>query len=843
MNVSALFFCVWGYQQKGRYNVRVMSQPRIQAYLNAIVSHDGIILLYRNASGVLCEQVVPCEYVSYLSMDEFRPYASELRRTRAITGISEEGGWVRLRWSSWQTRREACGIDGPFTQRGLTCKEADVSPLRRYMVDHSVQIATPRKVYLDIETDSRVPFSEKERARILCWSLVDYDTGEVVQGVLNENTDVDERRVLNELWVALDPYDMVIAWMSPYKGEFDFEMIRARTERVKATVKDWRRWLYLDHCKTFVRMNSTSATSGEEKQSYKLNAIATALVGESKDDFDSSKTWRSWVAGGAERERLFRYNRQDSRLMYLIERKTGFIALFHTICEVCGCFPESRSLNPSNQLDPFMLRLGRSMDIRFPSSHYDEEENGGKYDGAFVLAPRPNAGILRNIHVMDFASMYPNIILTWNMSPETKDSLCPVNGPIPPGVCRSPATGVAFRTDTRGTLPTALAEMLRLRKHWNSERTARTPNTPEWYEADRRATAYKVAANSFYGLQGSPFSRYYDREVAESITQTGVWLIKKTIGAIQERTWEAVYGDTDSTYVRGPSEEEMCEFEAWLNAEFYPSIVKETGALENFNKIAYEKAFDRLVFTAKKKYCGRLLHYKGKRATADTKPSIAGLEFKRGDATLVTRVFQKEVIDLLMVKCSDNPADYELVINSYLDRVLDGKLTYDEVKISKSLSKPLSEFKTRQKKDGDPVAQQPHVMLAHKLLERGLINSIRSHGLLDVPAGTKIEFVVTDASCSPMKVVWGPEYKGGMYDRYSTWEDQVWPPIKRLLEAAFPAHVWIQYDKVRPKKQRKVCEEQGRLFEEAPQIDLRAKLRLMSNLGLKPSVPAHRRKK
>jgi DNA polymerase elongation subunit (family B) len=828
--------------------------------LNAITHHDRIDFVYRDDAGKLMLKRAPAEYCSFHRLKEIKPYISELKRTRSVTGMVEDGEWLKLRWSSYEARKHACAQEGPLAEHGVKCFEADVSPMRRWLTDHHAEVGHPRFAYLDIETDSRVPFSEKEQARILCWTLIDsQDESVIYSGLLEHDTDEDERRILNELWDACEGYDLLVAWMSPFQGEFDFEMIRARTKAVQANDRHVRRLLYLDHLKVFKRMNSTSAESGEEKRSYKLDAIAQALKVGQKDRFDASKTWEAWCRPDCSQECmrcrgcLYRYNRQDTALMKRIEDKTGFIALFQTLCDVCCIFPESHSLHPTVQMDGFMLQLGRDRQHHFPTKYYEgkEDDDAGKYEGAFVVEPRK--GIQRNIHVGDFKSMYPNNIITWNMSPETKVS-GPPSGPVPDGMCRCPSTGVLFRTDRQGILAAAVAEMLRLREWWNEERTRRTPNTPEWKDADRRATAYKVAANSFYGVVGSPYSRYYDRQVAESITQNGVWLIKKTIEEVTKRGWTTEYGDTDAVYVKGCSQQEFEEFTRWLNAEFYPRIIGATGA-KSVCKMAYEKEFDLVVFAGKKRYCGKLRHYKGKLATEDSEPTIAGFEYKRGDVTRMAAAMQKECIDLLCKKLCVEPALYEPILNRYLDHLLNDPLELDEVKLSKSLSHNLSEYAVKLKADGEPAAQSPHVMLAHELLKRGVVNTRRIRGQLDVPAFTRIEYVVQDAKAAPMRVLWAPEYTGEC-DRFYYWEKMVWPATRRLLDASFPQHDWTKYDRVRPRKLRsgaRVPEGQWALpFGDAPQTGLRntvlpfdvgsAHVTVHTSVGTgAPAVPAQRR--
>lgn len=793
-----------------------------KTYLNAYMEGSTISMVYLREGRLMRTQVTP-EHVSYHRAKDFPPrFRAELSSSRSVRGYREEGKWIRVSWADSYARRAACATAGPLASADIASFEADVSPVRRYVVDHGVEIARPRRAYFDIETDSRISFSEKEKMRILCWSLV-YPDGAHHMSMLEEDSDAAERHLLEELWECLEDVDQLVAW---YGDGFDFVVLEARSTLLKPKgFRHHARMLYLDHLALFKRMNLNSAESGDEKQSMKLQDVSMALLGEGKDDFDASKTWQTWAGGGEGRARLMRYNLQDTDLLRRIEEKTGYVELFLTLCQACRVFPDSASLRPMAQVDTFMLRLGLENGVHFPTRwrEDDEESHFEKFLGAYVMEPKK--GLLRNVHVADFASMYPNIIRTWNISPETKRYVEAGAKPSE-GLCICPSTGVGFSTELEGMLPMAIRTLLDLRKEWSDKQASLPPGTPEAKEAGRRSMAYKVAANSFYGVVGSPFSRYYDKDCSESITQQGAWLIHRTIEKGAERGMVTVYADTDSCFVVGCTEEEFSSFVKELNSAFYPEIVARTGT-KNLNKIAYEKQFDVLVFTGKKRYAGLFAHYKGTRATHESKPEVKGLEYKRGDTLAAARRLQLTFVNILLGRhgspdgmiaavepCAD-PQVFEALLQKQLDSVLNDALSVGEVKVSKSLGKALSEYEVRIKNDGTPHAQPAHLQVAAILLERGEIASVKKYrsekvegqdrpkrvAFEDAPAGTRVEFVVTDAASTPTKVIPAGDY-AGEFDRYYLWESLVWPPLERLLEAAMPDHDWTRWQKVRPKKVR-----------------------------------------
>lgn len=810
--------------------------------VNAYLQNDySITLLSRDARGRRVVRRVPAEWVAYFkAADLDEKLYRDLRSSAHVRGIRRDGEWVRVSFVNRIARQDFCeGRRSFVAQLGLQTYEADVDPVLRYVIDNDVQIAKPKRVWLDFETDSRIPFSKKEEMRVLVWTLEDED-GRVQVGVLDEDTDCCEKALLTRLWEVLENYDQVLAWNG---DEFDFAVLFARSEdRGCPVVAD--RWLWLDHMVLFRRMNLNASESGDEKQSMRLNDIAQAELGEGKEETPpeviakfgdkplGALSWQLWEAGGVWRQILVRYCLRDTNLLKRIEKATGYIALFDTLCEVCHIFAHSASLNPTHQMDGFMLRLGLERGHHFVSKRYFEGSE--KFKGAYVMHPLSvpgdetgdekwseedattwradmgmKNGILRNVHVADFASLYPSIIITWNMSPDTKV----VKPEGRDRVCVSPLTKIVFDTSTRGILPDAVDTLLKLRKKYAELQASFPPGTDEHQEAKRKSNAYKVAANSFYGVMGSPFSRYFDRNVAESVTQNAVWLIQHTKQSAEQNEMTVCYADTDSIFVIGASRDEFANFVAWCNSSLYPDIVTDLGCVENRIKLAYEKAFDRLIFTSAKKYVGNFLHYKGKDAVAGSKPEIKGLEWKRGDAVRIARQLQGEVIELLvggmreelqekfgevLIGNTPTPTEdlepYHLLIGKMRSHILNDALALSEIRTAKSLSKPLKEYAQKIKKDGTPAAQPPHVAMAKILQRRGE----------EVTEGTRIEYIVTDGSCSPMKVIPAGDYTGTEADRYYIWEDQVFPAARRLLDAAFPNNIqdWERWHKVRPKKER-----------------------------------------
>lgn len=767
--------------------VRLDPSPPADAVLNAQWQGERVVLVRRDAQGALSLQHVPAEHSCFMRLvDVPQTRFDQMRSHPAVADVRREGEWVRVRFVS---RLDLTIFVASAIKDKLPTFEAFVSPVLRHMVDNNLRVATPRVIWVDIETDSRVPFSRKEDMRVLCW-CVDDGKGFTARGLLKADTDAQEREVLSAFWQAIEPYDLVAAWSG---DRFDFPVLGERSIRTGLIGPgriDASRWLWLDHLELFRRMNMGASDSGEEKQSFKLDTVARKFLGPDvgKLEFDASQTWQEWAAGGARRKRLVDYCAQDTRLMPQLEDATGYIQLLFTLADACGTFPDSRGINPSVQVEGFLQRLALARGHKFPTvprrpyGQKSEHASEGKFKGAFVMEPK-GKGIHRDVHVADFSAMYPSIIRSWNMSPET---IVGMGAPGPSDdTSWSPLTKASFDTMREGILCAAVGELLRLRKEWTAKKNAEPPGTDAWKEADRRSAAYKIATNSFYGVIGAPHGRFFDRRVAEAVTQCGAWLIHQTIAAAEHAGMEVIYGDTDSLFVVGAQRADFEAFVQRCNDELYPQILRDVGCKSNYVALAYEKQFDRLILSTAKKYIGSFVHYKGKAASRDSRPEVKGLEYKRGDATRFARQLQEQVVyRLLGFQCepSEDPRDFEALLETWRERMMTGELALSDVLISKRLSRPLAQYSRKVNKNGTASRQLPHIELAWELQAAGQ----------DMNEGAKVDYVITDSEAKPLPVVAADKWDGTL-NRGGMWRTQIAPASVRLLEAAFPDHDWQRW--------------------------------------------------
>lgn len=845
--------------------------------LNAFSDDTRLYLVTRSADGARQIKTTPPEYSCFLrARDVPQPLLDQLRSSRRVKRLAEEGDYLRVVWRDRWSRFEACKPKGEFDKAGVEVLEGDVDPTRRYLTDHpEVEIAKPRRCYVDFECDSRFSAEEtRGRARMLAWSVVDelppapgdrvveldlqkaapHAAGEegwnlrdaierirgavqmnappevtrkvvrvAVSAVLVEDSDEAERALVEAFWRAIAGYDQVVAWAGDF---FDFPYLQARTEHLRVRV-DPREWLWLDQ-QPWYRVRDTDA-GGADKQSQKLDDVARQKAGVGKLDGVSGKdAWDLWLADPT---KLLRYCERDSALCAVIEAATGYIDILNDLAQLSACFPDSNGrkakigrnfygVQPTSQVEGFLMRLGAARGHRFRSHWYDpdlkkkrEEYAGGHVEDASV-------GFHEDVHVCDFARLYPNAIMTFNLSPETYRGKVPErptygttsSAPPPPDGCAVvPGTRAVFAQEPRGVLPLALERLLELRAECGRAKKTNAPDSREWQDADRKDQALKTAINAYYGVVGSPYSRFFLREVAESTTLIGQWLLGATLRAATDRGYVTRGGDTDSSFVAGPSEAEFREFVAWCNADLYPPMVRGQGAARCTIALEFEKTFSRMVITGKKRYAGLVVSYKGVKGV---KLVVRGLEARRGDWPRLSARFQEAVLDLAVVRGVREPAPFVELVSAVREIVLPKTEIYagrprdcstplraDEVSRWQRLVKPLDEYVQRKKDDGEDAAQGVHVTVARLLKSRGQ----------QIGKGSKIAYVVTDGAQSPAKAIPVEDYAGEL-DRYYLWEQLVYPPAMRVLQAAIPGEDWEQYLKARPSKRQMGDPRQLKLF-------------------------------
>ena len=353
------------------------------------------------------------------------------------------------------------------------------------------------------------------------------------------------------------------------------------------------------------------------------------------------------------------------------------------------------------------------------------------YKGAIVLEPR--VGLHDNVASLDFSSMYPSLMIKYNISPDTlvtgKDE----------GAFEVPEVKHRFRKSPPGFYRIVLTKLIEARKTTKAELKRTSPSDPRYPLLKAREKAVKVMTNAVYGYAGWAGARWYSKDVAESAAALGRATINHAISLAKTLGLTVFYGDTDSLFVN---------YNEKLVQKFQAEIDHQLGLEINLSEV-----YKRILFTeAKKKYAG---------LRTDGQIDIIGLEAVRGDWSNLARDVQNTVLRMVLEDANSSRATaYVLNLTNNLKSK---KLPLSSFIIWKTLTKPVGAYEVN----------APHVEVAKKMAKDGW----------PVTAGDKVGFVITK---KPGKLFQKaePHYKETIedvdFDYYV--RNQIVPAAARILE-------------------------------------------------------------
>ncbi|MEM3666328.1 MAG: DNA polymerase domain-containing protein [Candidatus Bathyarchaeia archaeon] len=303
------------------------------------------------------------------------------------------------------------------------------------------------------------------------------------------------------------------------------------------------------------------------------------------------------------------------------------------------------------------------------------------YVGAIVLKPKP--GLHENIAVLDFKAMYPNLMIAYNLSPDT---YIPPKEPAPPsGVYEAPEVKHRFRREPAGFYKEVLSHLIKVRDEIRMKMKETTPGSVERRVLDARQKAVKVITNASYGYAGWIGARWYIKPVAEAATAWGRYTILNAIRMAEEAGLKVVYGDTDSIFIGYEPEK----------VEKLSRKIEEELGLE----IKPDKVYVRIFFTeAKKRYAGLM---------PNGELDIVGLEVMRGDWAAIAKKVQERVLEIILKEQS--PKKAAKFVQQFIYELRQKRVPYRDLIIWKTLTKPVEEYEVK----------ASHVEAAKMLMEKG----------------------------------------------------------------------------------------------------------------------------
>jgi len=517
----------------------------------------------------------------------------------------------------------------------------------------------------------------------------------------------DEKELIRRFIEIVKGYDPDV--ISGFNSDlFDFVVIRERAQKLKVRLDDLsidRSGITLSkrarvstarlkgyvHIDIFNFVNNILAPM-LQTEVLSLDAVSSEILGDEKIEMEYSDILSAWKEG-RNLENLARYSLKDAELTY----RLSFL-LLPQICELTkivgqSLFDVSRMMY-SQLVEWYYTKRGKEMGRIIPNQpRFEEiqERQRESYIGGYVK--EPEAGLHENIAVIDFASLYPSIISTYNISTETLNcDCCKEDGQ------KVPDLPYWFCKRKRGFESTVINDLLLERQRVKEEMRRFSPGTVEFNLLNNRQMALKTIANASYGYYAFPASKWYSKECAESITSFGRYWIKNVMDEAKSSGFKPIYGDTDSAFLAldGKGKESLLSFLEEVNRKL-PGIMR--MELENF--------YTRGIFipkeigggVAKKRYA--LIDEKGNL-------KIRGLEKVRRDWSNLSKETQEGILRLILEKKDVNSAIK--LVKENIKKLKDLEVNLKDLVVYEQLSKPISEYKLI----------SPHIGAAKKLLEKGI---------------------------------------------------------------------------------------------------------------------------
>ena len=590
-------------------------------------------------------------------------------------------------------------------------------------------ISKIKLVTLDIEVASEEGFPDVESCseEILSITIQDYTTKKIttwgVRPFKNKQSNVtyhhcpSEYELLNHFinyWMV-DVPDVVTGWNIQL---YDIPYICKRLNRVlgEKLMKRFSNWGLVTEGEVFIngRKHTTFDVGGltqldyldlykkftyKAQESYRLDYIAEVELGQKKLDHSEFDTFKDFYTQGW--QKFIEYNIIDVELVDRLEDKMKLIELALTMAydakvNYADVFYQVR------MWDNIIYNYLKKRNIVIPPKNKSKKDE--KYAGAYVKEPIP--GKYDWVVSFDLNSLYPHLIMQYNISPETlleeKHPTATVDRILKNeinfelykdyAVC---ANGAMYRKDVRGFLPELMEKMYQDRVIFKKkmieakkeyEKTKNKDLVKEIARCNNIQMAKKISLNSAYGAIGNQYFRYYKLANAEAITLSGQvsirWIENKMNAYLNKilKTDEVDYviaSDTDSIYLNmGPLVEsvykgrekttqsivsfldKICQVELEKYIEgCYQELASYVNAYDQKMQMKRENIADRGIWTAKKRYILNVWDSEGVRYE-EPKLKMMGIEAVKSSTPAPCRKMIKDALKLMMNGTEEDVIDF-----------------------------------------------------------------------------------------------------------------------------------------------------------------------------------------
>jgi DNA polymerase elongation subunit (family B) len=642
---------------------------------------------------------------------------------------------------------------------------------------------------IDIEVASENGFPDVESAaeEILLITLQDYNNKKILTWGLGEYNNTQENVIYKSFTSEYDLLNNFINWWMTEENipevitgwnsaMYDIPYLVRRLDRVlgEKLMKRISPWGLITERKTVIKgreqihydiggisqldyLDLYKKFTYKAQESYRLDYIAEVELGQKKLDHSEFDTFKEFYTKGW--DKFVKYNIIDVELVDRMEDKMKLIELALTMAYDAKV-NYNDVFSQVAMWDSIIYNYLKKQNIVIPPK--TKSEKSEKYAGAYVKEPVP--GVYDWVVSFDLTSLYPSLIMEFNISPETLlNEKCPnvsvdkiLNQSLnfemykDYAVC---ANGAMFRKDVRGFLPELMEKIFNERSIYKKkmltakqqyEKTPTKDLEKEIARCNNIQMARKIQLNSAYGSIGNNFFRYYKLENAEAITLSGQVAIRWIENRINQylnnilKTDDVDYviaSDTDSVYLhvgalvekvyvgREKTNEgivsfldKVCKVELEKYIEScYEELAEYLNAYAQKMYMKRECIADRGIWTAKKRYILNVWDNEGVRYE-EPKLKMMGIEAIKSSTPAPCRKMFKEVLGLMMSGTEND-------VTKFIDKCRDNfhRLSPEEVSFPRSVSDVLkNRCSSNIYSKGTPIHVRGALLFNHYIKEKKL---------------------------------------------------------------------------------------------------------------------------
>jgi len=635
-----------------------------------------------------------------------------------------------------------------YDKEDPTLHESDVPPMTRFLVDQygdSDEASTGhRTMFFDIEVEVTEGFPDVQKAQNPITSIALYDciTEKYFTYCFDPHKRIEdytkgdevvefyetEYEMLNQFfqkYLEIRP-TILSGWNSEF---FDIPYLYNRAVRVLGPeianlLSPISQVIYSEYKKKHTIAGVSSLDylqlyrqfTFTQQSSYRLDYIGEVEVGMKKVSYEGTLN----DLYDNDLQTFIDYNIRDVKILVELDKKLDFIEVARGIAHL-GHVPYEDINMSSRWLEGAILVYLKKIGVVAPNKPPRPKKfSDDKFTGAYVQEPQ--AGKHKWVYDLDITSMYPSVIRSLNVSPETKIgkvtgwneeefinkskektyTMLNKNNKEMGKMTKQElqkyfdeadvsisSNGIIYRTDKQGLIPALLekwfnerVEMRKLVKKFHEE-----GDTQREQYFDRRQHIQKIVLNSLYGVLGLPVFRFYDLDNAEATTTTGQQLIKfskRITNHFYNKELETnddyvIYIDTDSIFAsavpliekRFPNQEltetmmtqrimEICsEVQDYLNESYNYFAKKFCNVDDHVFDIKQEVVAKTGLFITKKRYGLRIINDAGRKVN---KTHVKGLDTIRSNFAVAMKDLLQKVLDDILADVPKEKIDERISI-------------------------------------------------------------------------------------------------------------------------------------------------------------------------------------